>query len=164
MSTEDQVCEFIELISSQAHIENVTNQYSNPALLSNLKHYLMLLHSFPYSGHLLVGEAPGYKGCAMCGIPLTSQRIINESEHPFVIAFRPMVSVSGNQTERTATIVWNQLDGKSSVPAFWNVFPFHPHMPGALEQNRTPTAAEASVGMPYLDTIVGILKPHTIVA
>jgi len=125
---------------------------------------MLLLCSFPYSGHLLVGEAPGHKGCAMCGIPLTSQRILNESQHQFIKLLKTSLTVNGNQTERTATIVWEQLEGKKDVPAFWNIFPLHPHEPGLLNINRTPNIMEVSLGLSYLDEVINILQPHTVVA
>lgn len=164
MSREDQIKAFLNRLSAQTAIENVTNQYLKGELLANLHSYLSLLLSYPYSGHLLVGEAPGIKGCAMCGIPLTSQRVLNESDHLFIEALRPTVHVSGNQTERTATIVWGQLEGKRTVPAFWNVFPFHPHLLNEPTQNRTPSAAEVAVGVVYLESVVSILQPHTVIA
>lgn len=73
-------------------------------------------------------------------------------------------TINGNITENTATKVWNQLEGKASVPAFWNVFPFHPYRPGNPARNRTPGRRETAIGMTYLDEVVRMLEPHTIVA
>lgn len=72
--------------------------------------------------------------------------------------------LAGKQTEVTATKVWNQLRGKTSVPAFWNIFPFHPWEPGNPAKNRKPTLSESLVGLPYVDALVNILQPHTVVA
>lgn len=49
-------------------------------------------------------------------------------------------------------------------PAFWNVFPFHPWVPGNPTKNRAPTAAETEIGLRCLDGVVKILRPHMIVA
>lgn len=161
---EDQIKDLVTKLQNYQQLEMVTNPYSDSQLADNLIHYFELLLSFPYSGHLLVGEAPGYKGCTQCGIPFTSQRVINERDHPFITQLRSMVKVDGNQTEITATKVWNQLNGKSSMPAFWNTFPFHPWVAGDQSQNRKPSKAEIEIGLSYLESVVEILSPHTIVA
>ncbi len=155
---------FVQRLSNQPVLECVTNPYLKPDIAKNLHAYLSLLLTFPYSGHLLVGEAPGYKGCTQCGVPFTSQRVINERTHPFLVKLRSLVTVNGNATEITATKVWNQLEGKSSVPAFWNTFPFHPYQPGDPTRNRMPSREETAIGITYLDEVIQILKPHTIVA
>ena len=164
MSKELQIEELLGRLSSQPPLENVTNPYKDDDLVANLRGYFTSLLSFPFSGHLLVGEAPGYKGCAQCGIPFTSQRLLNEREHPFILTLRKVVVVRGNETEVTATKVWNQLEGKKSVPAFWNMFPFHPWVPGNPTKNRTPSPEETKIGLSYLDFVVSILRPHTVVA
>lgn len=164
MSIESEIEMLLHKLSMQAALEHVTNPYVQPELVSNLRTYLSLLMSFPYSGHLLVGEAPGYRGCAQCGIPFTSQRVINERSHPFIAALRQKVKLSGNETEVTATKVWNQLEGKKTVPAFWNTFPFHPWMGGDPKKNRAPTHLETAIGLDYLEMVIQILRPHTLVA
>jgi len=74
------------------------------------------------------------------------------------------VTLASNVAERSATIVWKQFEGKSSIPAFWNAFPFHPHSGNKTDDNRKPTSAEISAGKVYLQAVVDILEPHTIVA
>jgi uracil-DNA glycosylase len=51
-----------------------------------------------------------------------------------------------------------------SVPAFWNVFPFHPHPTGVTNKNRRPSTAEVAEGISFLKTAVEIFAPHTIIA
>ena len=164
MSIETEIEALVRKLAGQVAPNCVTNPYSKPELASNLRAYFSLLVSYPYSGHLLVGEAPGFKGCAQCGIPFTSQRVINERRHPFLVALREKLAVDGNQAEVTATKVWNQLEGKNSVPAFWNTFPFHPWVAGNPEKNRRPTTLETAIGLEYLDMVKEILKPHTVIA
>lgn len=154
----------VETLSNQPAMDNVANPYVKKRYADNLQGYMELLLSYPYSGHLLVGEAPGYKGCTQCGIPFTSQRVINERKHPFIQELRKVVAVNENQTEITATKVWNQLEGKVSIPAFWNTFPFHPQKKDDPTKNRAPTPEETAIGMKYLDLVVDIFNPHTIVA
>lgn len=140
------------------------NPYRATALVNNLQAYLTALCAHPYSGHLFVGEAPGHKGCAITGIPFTSERVLHSQSHSFLTALYPSLSLTGNVTERSSTIVWNQFAGRISLPAFWNAFPFHPHPSGATNANRSPTAAEIVSGGPFLHAVVQILAPHTIVS
>lgn len=142
----------------------VHNPYTAVGPLSNLEAYLAALCSHPYSGHLFVGEAPGHRGCAITGVPFSSERVLRSGTHTFLATLLPSLHLAGNATERSATIVWNQFSGKRSLPAFWNAFPFHPHPAGVTNDNRRPTHAEIAIGRSFLLTVVQILAPHTIVA
>jgi uracil-DNA glycosylase len=142
----------------------VGNPYASVDCSINLTAYLRLLCTLPYSGRLLVGEAPGHRGCALTGIPFTSPRVLSSSKHPFVSELRELLRVGSSVTEATATIVWDHLETCRTVPAFWNVFPFHPHKTGKPHSNRPPTAAEVDSGRKFLALILEILRPDTIVA
>lgn len=138
--------------------------YRSSARCKNLGAYLSALCACPYSGHLFVGEAPGYRGCAVTGIPFTSERVLRSRSHRFLSALWPLLSPVGDETEPTATIVWEQVRNCQTVPAFWNVFPFHPHPKDVPNRNRKPNASEKAAGRPFLDLIVQIFAPHTLVA
>lgn len=142
----------------------VANPYLSEACSTNLSAYLSALCALPFSGHLLIGEAPGHRGCALTGIPFTSQRVLKSSRHPFVIDLRPALDLSGDLTEATATIVWRHLESCTAVPALWNIFPFHPHEPNDLSSNRHPNQAEVATGLPFFQLVVEILSPNTIIA
>jgi uracil-DNA glycosylase len=142
----------------------VSNPYSVAAWLTNLHAYLTALCAHPYSGHLFVGEAPGHRGCAITGIPFSSERVLRSGSHLFLTALLPSLTLAGSVTERSATIVWCQFAGKRGLPAFWNAFPFHPHSAGVTNDNRRPTGIEIAAGTLFLHTVVEILAPHTIVA
>ena len=153
----------LRLLKGGTSSPTVENPYNSAACCQNLRAYLQTLCSFPYSGHLLVGEAPGHKGCALTGIPFTSQRVLSSSDHPFIEELQPLLSVSGSVTEATATIVWDYLRDCTVVPAMWNVFPFHPHKAGTPRSNRTPTTSEVHSGQPYLKLVFDILSPHKVI-
>ncbi len=98
-----------------------------------LQGYLAALADAPV---LLVGEAPGYRGARVSGIPFTSERQLTGT----------------GPAEATATIVHRVLRelGRSGEVLLWNVVPTHP---GTATSNRAPTRAEVEGGLPFLERL-----------
>lgn len=129
----------------------------------NLEQYLTLMTQHR-PAWLLVGEAPGYRGCRQTGVPFTSEQIL--LSHPrfgSAHGFGGLPAVPTPQREATATIVWRTLDDLALIPLLWNVFPFHPHRDGESLSNRTPTATEIQAGEPYLRELLAAFPVKIVV-
>jgi uracil-DNA glycosylase len=153
---------FVSALSAFPSSRTLVNPYRSRRLRQNLETYLLALLAWPYSGHLLVGEAPGERGCARTGIPFTDERLLRSGEHPFLVSLRPAVKAVGSTAESTAGIVWGHLADCGLVPAFWNAVPFHPR--SDAKRNRAPTRSEVLSCQVFLDQILGVLKPVSVIA
>ena len=149
----------ISALEARPHEATVTNPYRLPNRSDNLRHYLRALLDQPGRRILVVGEALGYRGGLLTGIPLSSERLVREQAHPFWRRLAPDLTIDGRMAEATASIVWHYLAERRRIPLFWNAFPFHPHRSGEPHSNRPPTAADIAEGIPYLQAVVSLYRP-----
>ena len=118
---------------------------------------------------LLVGEAPGYRGCRLTGVPFTSQTILQEGIAPFLLfgannGYQTTTEWPHIQREATSTIMWQAISTLIHPPLLWNATPFHPHQPGNPQSNRTPTISELDQGRPFLTHLLHNFNINRIIA
>jgi hypothetical protein len=106
---------------------------------------------------LLLFEAPGYRGCALTGIPVTSERIMLRGISRWQLfgpGYQQVSSYPLGVSEMTATILWDTLVKYcAEPPLIWNTVPLHPHRPGNPESNRTPAAGERRMGLFFISWV-----------
>lgn len=161
----------------------VFNQYSselpeNSVRRENLRLYLIQMKRRK-PDVLIIGEAPGYKGCRLTGVPFTSEKILTDGAGIFgsSMGFKRCDENSNAASEQTATIVWDVLaeladfrcgKGKKytipKLPLFWNAFPFHPYKWGNIRSNRKPNRAELKTGELFLRKMLEFSKFRKIIA
>ncbi len=156
---------FIESLAAVPTMDRVYNPYAGASAAAdrcrtNLECYLRQMNAFR-PAVLLVGEAPGYRGCRLTGIPFTSEHIM--AGHPQFAAAQGF-QIDGRQREASATAVWRTLDELAQAPLLWNAFPFHPHRAELPDSNRTPTGSEIACGEPYLRNLLTHYPIQLIVA
>jgi hypothetical protein len=123
----------LELVDrlAAAEIGETFNQYADSAFRhGRLRSYL---DSHAGAKVVLIGEAAGYRGARVSGIPFTSERQLTGS----------------GPAEATATIVHRVLArlGVEDEVLLWNLVPTHP---GTQSSNRRPTRAEVEASAPFL--------------
>ncbi len=158
------VTDIITKLQNTGNMAHVTNQYSHEWLFSsiacnNLKIYFETM--LKYQPHdLFVGEAPGYNGCKLTGVPFTSEKIIIDESIPIFGLHKgyKIHNLQMIQGEPTSTIVWETLKPLKYYPLFWNAFPFHPYSEVNRESNRRPNHDELEIGKKVLIDIIELFQ------
>jgi len=158
----NRINQFVSKLSTYKGSGTVFNPYEDPKVANNLKAYLSYMLTNDGKDILLVGEAPGHRGCRITGIPFTSGTVINSKKHNIFKEIGKGIHLSKVESENTAKIVWEYLEGKDQFPLFWNSFPFHPHPENLADKNRKPTHDEIQEGIEYLVELKSVFPPKII--
>jgi uracil-DNA glycosylase family 4 len=115
-----------------ARIGATYNQYAR----SELRRERLRAHLARDAELMLVGEAAGYRGARVSGVPFTSERQLTGT----------------GPAEATATVVHRVLRelGIEDDVLLWNVVPTHP---GTATSNRPPTRREVEAARPFLEEL-----------
>ena len=166
---------FIRDLSLARLDEDAFNEYAprgadNAIRRANLRLYLRAMAArAPRT--LLVMEAPGYRGCRLTGVPVTSRKVLLEGVPALRIfgvdaGYRDVSDVGFERVygEQSATIVWETLARLDALPVIWNTFPFHPHQAGRPLSNRRPRKAETELGAAFLLRLLALWRFERIIA
>jgi hypothetical protein len=152
---------FIEALATM-HLKDVFNPYTDrceiydkpnaPALRrTNLSEFLIAASIRPVDS-IWIARDLGYRGGRRTGLPLTDEVHLPTFSQVFGGLKLHRATIGPPVAERTAAIVWRMLMC-ISVPVFlWNVFPFHPYLPGEPLSNRCHSARERRASESFLTT------------
>jgi uracil-DNA glycosylase len=111
---------------------------------------------------LLVGEAPGHKGCRFSGVPFTSEAQFCEGVLPF--SGQKSSSFPHPAREATATIFWGIMQAYHPKFIVWNSIPFHPYKAGSVRSNRPPRNLEIENYLEILEGVLSTVDPVSVIA
>jgi hypothetical protein len=133
--------------------------------LTNLLRYLELTAG---ATTLLVGEAPGWRGATITGVPFMSLRELSarpglltaaSDGDGFLLPEEPAAA-----WELSASIVQKALRRWPVQPVNWPIYPNHPFQAPDRATNRAPRVPEVRAGAPIALELVGALGIRRVVA
>lgn len=157
-------------VADDAHNEYAGTDTNATIRRANLERYLHDMAA-RHPKILLVMEAPGYRGCRLTGVPVTSRKLLSEGIPDLALfgveqgyQLTDDIGFENVYGEQTATIVWETLRALGRVPLIWNTYPFHPHKLNEPRSNRRPRKPETDIGADYLRYIIRYYHPEVIIA
>ncbi|HEY9603088.1 MAG TPA: uracil-DNA glycosylase [Allocoleopsis sp.] len=168
-----EINQFVENLARVKLPSNACNQYSYEVNAHSLRRHNLLLYLQQMltlnPQVLLVGEAPGYRGCRLTGVPFTSEFILMNGLEKLGLfgqsrGYRISDESKTLSREASASIVWETLETAQFVPLIWNAFPFHPFQSGSERSNRKPKGTELLIGQEFLQRLIQLFDIQTVVA
>lgn len=164
---------FIDELASAKALPTVFNQYAygsqeNKIRRENLLLYLNKMNEIKPK-IMLVGEAPGYRGSRLTGVPFTSEDLLMNNKKGLDLFGEDKGYRLVNRKEKllkqaTTTIIWETMVAYDILPLAWNAFPFHPYKEGNKESNRTPLKKELLIGEQFLIKLIELFSIEEVVA
>jgi hypothetical protein len=159
---------FVERLALTAVITDARNHYAFDCGGSDIRRANLLLYLHEMAERrprvMLVGEAPGYKGCRLTGVPFTSEEIVARGVPCGLFGTHKGYTAGGTQREQTASIVWEVLSRLDEVPLLWNAYPFHPFKGSDERTNRPPTLGEIKSASGFLLELSAIFGVERVIA
>lgn len=158
----------LKKIPSGPDFENLYRGNSKASILRrhNLSIYLERMEAIQ-PRCLILGEAPGYKGCKLSGVPFSCEALLFQEEAHAVFGERhgyKCLSTDELEKERSAFMVWEELNKYQEVPLIWNIFPFHPHQAKNPHSNRAPRVGEMRMGQAFIRRLIRMYPIERIAA
>jgi uracil-DNA glycosylase len=165
----------LDLLASTHTPPDACNEYApdapnNAIRRANLQLYLETMLTRQPTVMLLM-EAPGYRGCRLTGVPVTSRKILLEGVSELDLfgtaqGYQPTDDAGFERVygEQSASIVWGTLAELRCVPLIWNTYPFHPHQPDQPLTNRAPRKTEIEQGKAFIQHLLALYQPATVIA
>ncbi|HTU10162.1 MAG TPA: uracil-DNA glycosylase [Allosphingosinicella sp.] len=158
---------------SALRFDNTFNPYSEHCATHDLAHASdirsqMLLGALEAASRvgvdaLWIGRDLGYRGGRRTGLPFTDD--VHLRDHLARWNIEGQRPTKGKPvSERSANVVWKMLNQIDRPIFLWNVFPLHPHGPGAPFTNRMHNAAESRAGKDLLFELIALLRPKRLIA
>jgi uracil-DNA glycosylase len=123
----------------------------------NLRRYL----ERPHAPVLLLGEAPGWRGMTVTGVPFTSVREVQAGVLPGL----DLPPDPQAPWEASSRVFWATMaEWQGPLPLSWPIYPHHPFVTGKPQTNRTPRSSEVRAGGPAALELIRALGIETVVA
>jgi uracil-DNA glycosylase len=168
-----QIEKFLDALTRVKSAGNFFNQYSYDVSLNSVTRNNLLLYLQQMANLkpqiLLVGEAPGYRGCRLTGVPFTSEHILLNGLDSIALfgksrGYQKIDEFEKPWKEASATVVWETLATIPHLPLIWNAFPFHPFQSDNEQSNRKPTKLEIGIGQAFLQELIQLFDIEIVVA
>lgn len=173
--SDTQLDALIDTLANAPTADDAYNEYApehpnNAIRRANLKLYLQIMAE-RMPTQMMVMEAPGYRGCRLTGVPVTSRKILLEGVPELDMfgvekGFQDTDEAGFEKVygEQSATIVWGTLADLGKLPFIWNTFPFHPHKAGKPLTNRKPRKLETQCGAEILAQVMDLFAFEQVIA
>jgi hypothetical protein len=168
-----EINQFVDDLARVKLLNNACNQYCYEATANSIKRHNLLLYLQQMAALnpqiLLVGEAPGYRGCRLTGVPFTSEFILVNGLETLGLfgqsrGYRISEKSEKLSREASASIVWETLETTQVIPLIWNAFPFHPFQTNNERSNRKPKGTELLIGQDFLERLIKLFDIKRVVA
>jgi hypothetical protein len=167
------VSEFVERLAAVPTVPGRNNFFDhsvpgNAVRRRNLELYLEeMLERSP--AVLLLGEAPGFRGMRITGVPFTNRTMFQGPANSFGLfgpgkGYSLPAEAADVAAEPTATVMWDVLAELQFLPLLWSACPWHTHIPGKPQSNRTPTAVDARLGTPFWQSLAELFRVESVAA